>query len=115
MIIIFLLFILVQQDVNGTRIECAPFHSEVGLGTFLINTLASSCFWRFPKKKQQNTCGFVREFLLSCKWHYGPGQSAKKHGKNFLVGRYRFFMSDVISGGLLGHLGPLYLALGANR
>jgi len=23
-------------------------------------------------------------------------------------------VSDVISGGLLGHLGPLYLALGAN-
>jgi len=27
----------------------------------------------------------------------------------------RFFVSDVISGGLLGHLGPLCLALGANR
>jgi len=25
------------------------------------------------------------------------------------------FVSDVISGGLLGQLGPLYLALGANR
>jgi len=24
-------------------------------------------------------------------------------------------VSDIISGGLLGHLGPLYLALGANR
>jgi len=24
------------------------------------------------------------------------------------------FVSDVISGGLLGHLGPLYLALGSN-
>ena len=27
----------------------------------------------------------------------------------------RDLMSDVISGGLLGHLGPLCLALGANR
>jgi len=27
----------------------------------------------------------------------------------------RFFVSDVINGGLLGHLGPLCLALGANR
>jgi len=27
----------------------------------------------------------------------------------------RVFVSDVISGGLLGHLGPLCLALGANR
>jgi len=26
-----------------------------------------------------------------------------------------FFVSDVISGGLLGHLGPLHLALGSNR
>jgi len=26
-----------------------------------------------------------------------------------------FFVSDVISGGLLGHIGPLRLALGANR
>jgi len=25
-----------------------------------------------------------------------------------------FFVSDIISGGLLGHLGPLCLALGAN-
>jgi len=32
-----------------------------------------------------------------------------------LLGECRFFVSDVISGGLLGHLGPLCLALGANR
>jgi len=25
------------------------------------------------------------------------------------------FVSDIISGGLLGHLGPLYLAMGANH
>jgi len=30
----------------------------------------------------------------------------------FLVGGFGFF--DVISGGLLGHLGPLHLALGPN-
>jgi len=35
--------------------------------------------------------------------------------KNFLLGGYGFFVSDVISGGLLGHLGPLCLALGDNR
>ena len=28
----------------------------------------------------------------------------------FLVGGCGFFVSDIISGGLLGHLGPLYLA-----
>jgi len=27
----------------------------------------------------------------------------------------RIFVSGVISGGLLGHLGPLHLALGSNR
>jgi len=35
--------------------------------------------------------------------------------KNFLPGGCGFFVSDVTSGGLLGHLGPLCLALGANR
>jgi len=35
--------------------------------------------------------------------------------KKFLVGGYGFFVSDIISGGLLGHLDPLYLALDANR
>ena len=34
--------------------------------------------------------------------------------KNFLVTGCGYFVSDVISGGLLGHLGPLHLALGAN-
>ena len=34
--------------------------------------------------------------------------------KIFWLGDANFFVSDVISGGLLGHLGPLYLALGAN-
>jgi len=32
--------------------------------------------------------------------------------KNFLLGGCRFFVSDLISGGLFGHLGQLYLALG---
>jgi len=33
----------------------------------------------------------------------------------FWLGGAGFFVSDVISGGLLGHLGKLYLAMGANR
>ena len=33
--------------------------------------------------------------------------------KMFLVGGCGFFVSDVISGGLFGHVGPLHLALGA--
>jgi len=35
--------------------------------------------------------------------------------KKFFAWRYGFFVSDVISGGILGHLGPFYLALGVNR
>jgi len=54
---------------------------------------------------------------------YRPGKSLKRRSKssslhsnkNFLLGEYKFFVSDVISGGFLGHLGPLCLALGANR
>ena len=33
----------------------------------------------------------------------------------FLLGGFVFFVSDVICGGFLGHLGPLCLALEANR
>jgi len=35
--------------------------------------------------------------------------------KKCLLGGCGFFVSDVLSGGLLGHLGPLCLALGVNR
>jgi len=35
--------------------------------------------------------------------------------KIFWLGSAGFFVSDLISGGLLGHLGQLHLALGANR
>jgi len=35
--------------------------------------------------------------------------------KKILVGGYGFFVSDVISGGLLGYLGQLQLALGSNH
>jgi len=52
----------------------------------------------------------------------GPGRSVKTSGKScslhskqiFLVGG-GFFVSDVTSGGLFGHLGQLHLALGTNR
>jgi len=34
--------------------------------------------------------------------------------KKFLVGGCKFFVIDVISGGLFGHFGQLHLALGTN-
>jgi len=76
----------------------------------------------FEKKKRRNVHCFAREFLCSCAG-YGLGRSVKRRDKSsslhlkkfFLLGGCGFFVSDVISGGLLGHLGPLCLALGANR
>jgi len=38
-----------------------------------------------------------------------------KKKKIFVVRECGFFVGDVIHGGLLGHLGPLHLALGPNR
>jgi len=54
---------------------------------------------------------------------YRPGKSLKKRSKSsslhsketLLLGGCGLSVSDVLSGGLLGHLGPLCLALGANR
>jgi len=88
----------------------------------MLNTLASGRFWGFLRKKHWNACGFVWEFLRSGK-HHQPGQSLKRRGKFcslhskkiFWLGGCGFFVSDVISGRLLGHLGPIHLALGPNR
>jgi len=85
----------------------------------LLTLWHPTAFGDFRKKKRLNTRGFVREFIR-CGMLYRPGKSLKRRGKSsslhskkkFLLGGCRFFVSDVISGGLLGHLG---LALGANR
>jgi len=74
------------------------------------------------EKKRLNARGFAWEFIRSGML-YRPDKSLKRLGKSsslhskkiFLLGGCGFFVSDVISGGLLGHLGPLGLALGANR
>jgi len=75
----------------------------------------------FEKKKRPNARGFAQEFLQSGML-YRPGKSLKRCGKSsslhskkkLLLGGCGFFVSDVISRGLLGHLGPFCLALGAN-
>jgi len=80
-------------------------------GSFSLNTLALGCFWGFSKKKHLNARGFSREYLRSC-MGYEPGRSVKRCGKcsslhskkNFLLGGCGFFVSNVINGGLLGHL-----------
>jgi len=81
-----------------------------------------AAFGDFRKKKRLNARGFAREFLRSGmlyrpgKSHKGRGKSSSLHSKKkFSAWGYWCFVSDVISGGLLGHLGPLCLALGTNR
>jgi len=88
---------------------------------FLLTLWRPAAFGDFWKKTHLNARGFAREFLWSCML-YRPGKSLKRRKssslhskKKFLLGGCGFFVSDVISGGLLGHLGPLCLALGANR
>jgi len=95
--------------------------NTVAQGVGNLNTLAPSCFRGFSEKKRLNACGFVWEYLRSCTG-YGPGRSIERCGKSFglhskkiFAWGMRIFVSDVISGGLLGHLGPLCLALGAKR
>jgi len=75
-------------------------------------------FGDFRKKTPKRTwlCEFLRSGML-----YRPGKSLKtsllvsKRKTIFLLGGCGLFVSGVMSGGLLGHLGPLCLALGANR
>jgi len=76
------------------------------------------------KKNSWFARGFAWEYLRSCTG-YGPGWSVKRRKdaaslivctrKKFFAWGVQFFVSEVISGGLFGHLGPLCLALGANR
>jgi len=99
--------------------------SSVVLNLFVYhnsrNTLASGCFRGFSEKKCLNARGFAWEYLRSC-MGYTPGQSVKRCSKssnlqskkNFCLRCVGFFVTDVINGGLLGHLGPLCLAPGAN-
>jgi len=74
------------------------------------------------EKKHLKARGFAREFLRSGIL-YRPGKSLKKHGKSSSLHSKKIYLlwgcglpvSDIISGGLLGHLCPLQLALGPNR
>ena len=111
-----MLFNFIHFDNQGILVfYCYLAHTSV-------NTLASARIRGFSGKKRLNARGFVREFLWSGQ-RYRPGKRLKRHGKSsslhlkksFLLGGCGFFVSDAISGGLLGHLGPLCLALGANR
>jgi len=86
----------------------------------LFQLFGSARFRDFRKKTPKRT--WLCAGISPVRYALQTRKSLKRHGKsfslhwkkNFLVGG-RFFMSDVISEGLLGHLGPLCLALGVNR
>jgi len=87
---------------------------------FQINSLASGCFRIFSEKKRLNARGIAREFHWSGML-YRPGKSLKRwgksssrHSKNFFAWGVQVFCEWRQSGRLLGHLGPLCLALGTN-
>jgi len=84
---------------------------------FVINTLASVRFRGFSeKKKPKHTWLCAVIFPVLVRSVKRRGKSSSLHSKKiFLLGGCGFFVSDVISGGLLGHLDPLCLALGTNR
>jgi len=79
-------------------------------------------FGDFREKKRQNARGFALEFLRYGML-YRSGKSLKRCGKssslhskkNFLLGGCGLFVSDIINGGLLRHLRPMCLVMGANR
>jgi len=85
-----------------------------------FNTLASGWFWQFLQKKQQFRLPYQRPSSSAhCARELFNGSNGSASlvdctQKTFLPEGCVFFVSDVISGGLFGHLGPLCLALGAN-
>ena len=88
----------------------------------MFNTLASGHFRGFLRKNTETHMTLQRNFSGPVS-ATDPVKGSKDvaslvactQKKIFLGGGCRFFVSDVISRGLLGHLGPLHLALGSNR
>jgi len=83
----------------GTRVDSGIFGKKAPKRTWLFSGISPLLYGLRTWSKRQKT----REVFLSAL------------EKKFLLGGCVFFVSDDISGGLLGHLGPLCLALGANR
>jgi len=105
-----------RVDLNFS-LSCVNILSRLSFSSFsrdlfFLNTLASTRIRGFSEKKRLNAHGFAREFLWSGML-YRPGKSLKTRGKsfslhsklNFLLEGCGLSVSDVISGGLLGHFG----------
>ena len=68
--------------------------------------------FRLPYQRPSSSAHCARELFSG--WN-GSASLVDCTQKKFFAWGLRFFLSDVISGRLFGHLGPLCLALGANR
>ena len=97
---------------NWTKIVCFVMRILPAFSFLISNyTLTPGWIRGFSRKKSLNARGFVREYLHSCSG-YGPGRIVKRRDKssslhskkNFLLGGCGFFVSDIISWGLLATL-----------
>ena len=89
-----------------------------GICLTLWRPAAFGDFWKKKTPKRTWLCAGISQSGML----YRPGKSLKRCGKSSSLHLKKFFclgvqvfVSDVINGGLLGHLGPLCLALGANH
>jgi len=69
--------------------------------------------FQLPYQHPSSSAGCTRELFNGSNGSASLVHCTQK--KIFLLGGAGFFVRDVISEGLLGHHGPLCLALGANR
>jgi len=80
-----------------------------GFGNFCKKTSS----FQLPYQRPSSSADCARELFNSSNGSASLLDCTRK--KKILPRGCGFFVSDIISGGLLGHLGPFCLTLGANR
>jgi len=71
--------------------------------------------FHLPYQRPSSSANCARELFNGSNGSTSLVDCIRKKIFGGVVGGCGFFVSDVISGGLLGHLGPLCLALGASH
>jgi len=98
---------LVSSLYKSMNLTSATLWHLAGFGDFRKK---NSSFW-LPYQRPSSADNCTRELFNGSN---GSASLVDCTRKKFFAWGWGFFVSDVISGGLLGHLGPLCLALGAN-
>ena len=80
---------------------------------FVVQFRPKNISFQLPYQRPSSSADCARELFNGSNGSASLVDCTRK--KNFLPEGCGFSVSDVISGGLLGHLNPLFLALGANR